>query len=197
MKHLRLLSMVLTILYLASLSGCAKKEDESPAERSTDTKLNNQAPTEGTNENLEEGSTVKSNPEGVLLKDVLALWETDRKDDVVTQFQLIQWDDPSVFHQMQDLTISEQEFRSLPQGEMKRIVEEAMNLTGRMRKLMFYVVSVGEKRAASGDTKAAKEHFMAVRRYGEALSRSERLEVIRMHGKAAIGYADKKLSGIE
>ena len=42
---------------------------------------------------------------------------------------------------------------------------------------MFYVVSIGDKLASSGDIKMAKEHFEAVRLYDEAFSQSERFEV--------------------
>ena len=197
MKHFRLLSIVCVIICIVLLSGCSKKEDDSSDEPNTDTELSAQVPTEGIKESPKEGSTVQSSAEGTLVKDVLALWEAGQKDEAVRQFLTIQWDNPSVFQEMQVLIMPEQEFRSLSQDEMKRIVGEAMNLTGKLRELMFYVVSIGDKLASSGDIKLAKEHFEAVRLYGEVLSQSERLEVIRNHGKAAAAYAQKRLSGIE
>jgi hypothetical protein len=196
MKHTRLLSLVLIVLCLAFLPGCDKKKNKSRAEPSADTASNTPAPLESTDENPQESSNTTSSPEGVLVKDVLALWEAGQKDEAVTQFVSIQWDDPSVFKEMKVLTMSEQEYLALPRDEMKPVVEEAMNLLGKLRKLMFDVVAEGEKLAASGDANAAKEHFTAVRRYGQALSQPERLEVIQMHGKAAIGYADKKQAAI-
>ena len=117
--------------------------------------------------------------------------------DAVRQFLSMQWSDPSVYRDMPVLMMSEREFRSLPYGEAKRIVGEAMELIGRVRKLMFHVASLGGDLASSGDTERAKQHFEAIRRYGQALSRADRIEVVRDHGKAAVGYAESKLSDVE
>ena len=197
MKRMRLLSIVWVIVCLALLSGCAKKEDDSSAEPNTDTELSAQVPAEGIKESPKEGSTTTSSTEGTLFKDVLALWEADQKDEAVKQFLSIQWSDPSVFQGIQAMNMSEQELRLLPQDEINRIVGELHDLTRKMRNLMFYVVSIGDKLASSGDIKMAKEHFETVRLYGEALSQSERFEIIQLVGKAIVSHAQKKLSGIE
>ena len=197
MKHFRLLSIVCVIVYLALLSGCSKKEDDSSAEPNSDTELSAQVPMEGMQESPKETRTIQSSTEGTLFKDVLALWETDQKDDAVKQFLSIQWDDPSVFQGIQALNMSDQELRLLPQDERKRISEEAHTLTLKMRKLMFYVVSIGDKHASAGDIQIAKEHFDAVRLYGEALCQPERLEIMRLIGKAIVAHGQKKLSEIE
>ena len=197
MKRMRLLSIVWVIVCLALLSGCAKKEDDSSAEPNTDTELSAQVPAEGIKESPKEGSTTTSSTEGTLFKDVLALWEADQKDEAVKQFLSIQWSDPSVFQGIQAMNMSEQELRLLPQDEINRIVGELHDLTRKMRNLMFYVVSIGDKLASSGDIKMAKEHFETVRLYGEALSQSERFEIIQLVGKAFVSHAQKKLSGIE
>jgi len=197
MKRMRLLSIVWVIVCLALLSGCAKKEDDSGAEANTETELSAQVPAEGIKESPKEGSTTTSSTEGTLFKDVLALWEADQKDEAVKQFLSIQWSDPSVFQGIQAMNMSEQELRLLPQDEINRIVGELHDLTRKMRNLMFYVVSIGDKLASSGDIKMAKEHFETVRLYGEALSQSERFEIIQLVGKAIVSHAQKKLSGIE
>ena len=197
MKYLRLLNIVFVIVCLTLLSGCAKKEDDTSAEHNTDTELSAQVPAEGIKESPKEGSTTTSSTEGTLFKDVLALWEADQKDEAVKQFLSIQWSDPSVFQGIQAMNMSEQELRLLPQDEINRIVGELHDLTRKMRNLMFYVVSIGDKLASSGDIKMAKEHFETVRLYGEALSQSERFEIIQLVGKAIVSHAQKKLSGIE
>jgi major membrane immunogen (membrane-anchored lipoprotein) len=197
MTQFRLLSIVCVIVCLALLTGCSKKEDDSSAEPNTETELSSQVPTESIREGPKEASTIMSSTEGTLFKDVLALWETDQKDEAVKQFLSIKWGDPSVFQGIQVMNMSEQELRSLPQDEMKRIAGEAHELTLKMRRLMFYVSSIGDKHVSSGDIQVAKKHFEAVRLYGEALSQPERFEVIRMVGKAIVAYGQKKLSGIE
>ncbi len=198
MKHLRLLSIVGVIVCLALLSGCSKKEDDSSAEPNADTELSAQVPNESIEESPEEGSTIMSSTEGTLFKDVLALWEAEKKDEAVRQFLSIQWDNPSVFQGIEVLDVSEQEFRLLPQDERKRISKESHTLSIKMRKLMFYVSSIGDKHASSGDIQTAKEHFEAIRLYGEAFSQTESFdENIRGIGIAILAYGQKKLSEIE
>ena len=197
MNHFRFFSIICVIVNLTLLYGCSKKEDDSSTEPNTDTELSAQAPTESIKESPKEGSTITSSTEGTLFKDVLALWETDQKDEAVKQFLSIQWGDPSVFQGIQVMNMSEQELRLLPQDEQKRIGGEAHELTLKMRRLMFYVVSIGDKHASSGDIQIAKEHFDAVRLYGEALCQPERLEIIRLIGKAIVANGQKKLSEIE
>ncbi len=154
-------------------------------------------PTKSIKESPKEGSTITSSTEGTLFKDVLALWEADQKDEAVKQFLSIQWGDPYVFQGIQVMNMSEQELRLLPQDEQKRIGGEAHELTLKMRRLMFHVVSIGDKHVSSGDIQIAKEHFDAVRLYGEALCQPERLEIMRLIGKAIVAHGQKKLSEIE
>jgi len=202
MEKRRLLSIMLMVTVLLSISGCAKKEDESQNESDAYSESAGQvspdvsASAESSTPHAEgERTDADSTSEAsVYLKEVLASWNAERKDEAVEQFLSIRWADPSVFRDIQILNLSEKEFTSLPQAEMKRTLEDGMKLTGTLRKLMFHVVSVGEKLAASGDTKTAEVHFEAVRRYGEALSGPDRLEIIRLHGKAAAAYAQKRLS---
>ena len=198
MKYLRLLSTVCVIVCLTLLSGCSKKEDEPNAEPNTDAELSAQVPTESIKESPEEGSTIMPSTEGTLFKDVLALWEAEKKDEAVKKFLTIQWSDPSVFQGIQALNMSDQEWKLLAQDEMKRVADESHELTLKMRRLMFYVSSIGDKHASSGDIQIAKEHFEAVRLYGEALTQTESFdENIRKIGIAILAYGQKKLSDIE
>jgi uncharacterized lipoprotein YehR (DUF1307 family) len=197
MKYLRLLSIVCVIVCLTFLSGCSKKEEDSSAEPNTDTELSAQVPTESIKESPKDESTTMLSSEGTLFKDVLALWETDQKDEAVKQFLSIQWDNPSVFQGIETLNMTEQELTSLPLDEVKPIAGEALNLSRKMRDLVFYVVETGDKHISSGDIKSAKEHFEAIRLFGEALLQSDRIELIKMVSKAIVSLGQKKLSEIE
>ncbi|UCE48378.1 MAG: hypothetical protein JSW47_22625 [Phycisphaerales bacterium] len=198
MKYLRLLSIVCVIVCLTLLSGCSKKEDEPNAEPNTDTESSAQVSTERSiKESPKEESTTMLSSESTLFQDVLALWETNQKDEAVKQFLSIQWDNPSVFQGIEALNMTEQELGSLPLDEVKPIAGEALNLSRKMRNLVFYVVETGDKHISSGDIKAAKEHFEAIRLFGEALLQSDRIELIKMVSKAIVSLGQKKLSEIE
>ena len=90
------------------------------------------------------------------MNDVLALWETGQKDEAVKQFLSIQWDNPSVFEKMDVLTMTEKAYLALPRDEMEPVMKEAMNMTKKLRELMFGVVAKAEELAASGNIEAAK-----------------------------------------
>ena len=122
MKGLRWLSIVLVIVHLASLPGCGRKEDESGAGPSPDSEAGAPVPTGRTSESPQAGGTVDSTTDGAVLKEALALWEAGEKDDAVRRFLAMQWSDPSVYRDMPVLVMSDQQFRSLPYGEAKRIV---------------------------------------------------------------------------
>jgi hypothetical protein len=184
----KLLTVLAMALFLMLCIGCSKKEDESPTVKNTASERNTQAHEDG---------SVQSNVEGILIKDMLELWDTGQKDDAVKQFLSTQWDDPSAYRDIPVLiSMSDKQWRSLPRDEQLRTTEDAMKQRARLRKVMFKVVSDAKTLASSGDTETAKKHLKAVMRHGEALSDSTRFEVVRDYGKAALGYAQEKLTSI-
>jgi hypothetical protein len=197
MSGMRVLSILLVMTYLVSLSGCARKENKSATQSSAHSQTSAPGAPEHSSQSPKAGSTVTATAGGTTLKDLFTLWEAGQKDAAVRQFLSMQWSDSSVYRDMPVLMLSEQEYRSLPPDEAKQILDEAMKLTGRLRMLMFHVASVGDGLASSGNTEIAMQHFDAIRQYGQALSRAERIEVIRNHGKAAVTYAEKKLSAMK
>ena len=193
----RFLYVLVAAVFLASLGGCGKREADSQSEAGTHSEAD-AAPAPG-----EPQTTAMPDASGqgtekpVPLNDALSLWSQGDKDDATDRFLAIQWDDPAAFADIPLLKLSDREFASLPRQEQTTTVQEAMELTGTMRKLVFHVVAAADDLATSGDTETAKEYLRAVQRHGEALSSADRLELIRNYGKAATQYAQKKLSGIE
>ncbi len=181
------LGFVWGIMCLAALVGCAKKEAPTGAEADDEMEVQTQTPIEP----AQPGSP------GVGLKDVLVMWENGRQQEAARQFVAIRWNDPSALDQMPVLTMSESQFRLLSSDEQTQVVAEAMKLSGQLRKVMFFVAAVGDKLASTGDKQGAKTHYEAVRSYGETLSQPERLEIVRLHGTAAVQYAEKRLIGAQ
>ena len=128
---------------------------------------------------------------------VLASWRAGAEDEAVKGFLAIDWADSSAFADVPFLTMSEEQFRGLPEGDRTGVLSDGMELTAAMRKLVFHLVSVGQDLAASGDKDAAGRYLAVIHRYGKALSEPQRLELIRLHGQAVVQYADKHLSGVE
>ena len=186
-KHLRLLSIALLSAYFLILFGCSKKVDEPNPNSDAVSELNTQTSVD---------SAGPSTVEGITVKGMLELWDAGHTDEAVNQFLGIQWGDPSAYRDMPVLTISDKQWRSLSKAEQLRTTKEAMSQTGRLRKVLIEVVSVGKTLAESGDTETAKRHLKAALEYGEALSQSQRFEVVRGHGQAALGYVQQNLAGV-
>jgi len=184
----QLLTSLLVLFSLVSFLGCSKKEDETPAETSTASELNTQTPVE---------STEQSDVDTLTVKGMLELWDAGQKDEAVKQFLSVKWDDPSAYQDMPVLiSMSDKQWYSLPRDEQLSTTQEAIQQTGRLRQVMFEVVSVGKTFAESGDTQIAKKHFESVVQLGKALSQPQRFEVVRGYGEAALKYAQKNLSAL-
>ncbi len=187
---------VLMFAGLVLLFGCGKQSDETRTDSGGETETIVRAPAEPEGRTPAKGGETETERSAVSLKGVLAVWQAGKQQEAVGQFLAIRWDDPVVFEQTPVLTMSEQQLLSLPTEERTRCTTEIMNLSRELRRLMFFVVAVGEQRAGAGDAQAATEHYEAVRSYGKALAQPGRLQIVRLHGTAAIEYAQKRLDGL-
>ena len=187
-----LLTVTVTVLFfLMSLPGCSKKDEQddgSQAGNATSDIAQNQPVSEGDNQIGGDDTSIS---------DLVSLWNSEKKDEATEKFLSIDWQDAAILKQIRGLSMSEEALISLSDSERQSIVQETMALLGAMRKLFFHVASEAERLSGSGDTAKAEEYLNAIRKYGISLSGSDHLHVVQMHGKAAIAYAEKKLSEIK
>jgi len=190
-KSSSLTVLVTVLFFLTSFLGCSKKgekDDGAQAGNATSEIAQNQAVSEGDNQLAVDDTSIS---------DLVSLWNSGKKDEATEKFLSIDWQDAAIIKQIRGLSMPEEALISLSDNERQSIVQETMNLLGSMRKLFFHVASEAESLACSGDTAKAKEYLNAIRKYGMSLSGPEHLQVVQMHGKAAVGYAEKKLSEIK
>ncbi len=198
MKHVsKWLVVVVTVCLLVALGGCSEKEDESPESAVPEPNSSPQNSSEETPTPPEETGTAPVEASDGSLSEAVALWNAGRKDEATKRFLSLDWQDASTLREMPLLTMSEGQFMALPKNERQRHMQETMNLLGTTRKLFFHIASEAERLAGSGNRTEAEQYLGAVRRYGETLSGGAYLELVRMHGKAAMGYAEKKLSELK
>jgi hypothetical protein len=133
----------------------------------------------------------------VSLKDVVAAWESGDKDLAVAHFLSVRWDDASVFRDIRAFNISEQQFVSLPEDQRRPIMQQAMDVARSVRALAKHMTVTAETLAASDDVEKARIHCDAVMQCGRSWQAPERLEVIRMVGKAMVTLAQNKLSTLK
>jgi len=105
--------------------------------------------------------------------------------------------DASVLKQIRGLNMSEHDLISLSENDRNIIVQETLNLLSSMRKLFFHIASEAERLSGSGEITKAQEYLSSIRNYGSSLSGPDHLQVVQLHGKAATGYAEKKLSELQ
>lgn len=183
---------LLWVILVASLYGCSRVEDE--------TTPNGQASAGSASSSQEAPSEqVESQAptESVRLTDVLALWESGKKDDAAKQLALIHWDASDVFSDLPVLNLSEDRFMSFSRSERTSMQEESLQLTRTLRAISRHVLAAGDNWQASGDNEAAKASYQAVQHFGEALSNPERLQVIQMIGKGIANSAQEKATAME
>jgi len=187
MKMVRKRFVALLVAFALLLSHGCKKEDDSQA--SIDSSESAQTPP--ANQTVETETSIN---------DLVLLWDTGKKGEATEKFLSTDWQDAAVFKQTRGFSMSEADLKSLSENEIKGIVGETTPLLGSMRKLFFHVASEAKVLASSGNQAKAEEYLNTIREYGKSLTGltgSDYLHMVQMHGKAAVAYAETKLSEIK
>lgn len=201
MRGRRVCAMVLLAFPLvASLCGCGQENDQPRPEGQNRSASGKEMappappPPPGT----QNGNSVPQAPaKRIVVSDVLASWESGKKDEAVEQLLAVRWDGPDVFAGMPLMKLSEGDFRALPADGRKRTLEEIIELIRAFRSLVRHVLATGEHVQASGDKETAKAHYEAVLHLGQAISSPERVLVIQQVGKPLINGSQERLSALK
>ncbi|MCP4611067.1 MAG: hypothetical protein GY845_20350 [Planctomycetes bacterium] len=194
MKNVR--EILLLSLVAAVLVGCGKKADEDDG-GSVEADSISQISAEGAQEQQANVGNTQVAATDISISDVAAQWDNGEKDAAVAKFLSIDWQDGAVLEQIRGLCMSEGDLISLSENDRNSIVKETMDLLSSMRKLFFHIASEAEHLAGSGEITKAQEYLSAIRNYGSSLAGPDHLQVVQLHGKAATGYAEKKLSELQ
>jgi len=192
-----LLGVLGTVFLLMAFCSCSEKEDDGQREAASETNASQLESSEDAPNQPDDSDTTAVAAVGASLKEVIALWDAGRQEEARRRFLAIDWQDASVFQGTPGLTISEGAYLALSRSEQQRVGEETMALLASMRKLFFQLATEAERLAEAENRAEAEEYLEAVRRYGSSLSGSDHFELVRMHGKAATDYAEKKLSELK
>ena len=198
MRRFRACAMpLLASVLVASACGCARQEDESPPNSQASSASSDEV-AGPSSQGKRNGSSVPPAPaKGILFDDVLASWESGKKDEAVEQLLSIRWAGPDVFADMPMMNLSEQGFASLPRDERTRIQKELIELVGTLRALVRHAVAAGDDAQASGDKQTAKAHYQAVLNLGQAVSSPQRTLLIQQVGKTIATVGREKLSALK
>lgn len=202
MRGFRVCAMVLVAFPLvASLCGCGKEDDQPRPEGQNRSASGDEMapppppppPPGARNRN----GAPHADTEGAVLGNVLASWESGKKEEALKQLLSVRWDGPGVFADVPNMNLSEKDFGALPADERDRIGKELMELTTTLRSLARHANSIGDNAQASGDKQTAKAHYEAVLHLAQAMSSPEHVLLIQQVGKGIAGSAQTRLSAVE
>lgn len=212
MRKRTLLALMLVAAVLPS--GCTQKKDSTPAPADTASPAESEAPAEtvasadvdslpaeveaevGDSDaatTLATAPTTPTTATATYFGEVLVSWNAGKQDDAVAQFLSLAWDNSAVLSGIPALSISEEQFASLPEDQRNQITKHAQELVDTLSGLVKKVIAIGQNLAASGDTQGAETHYRAVQQCGQALSAPEHIFLIQAVGRAIAQVAQEEL----
>jgi hypothetical protein len=186
----------LTIM-LASVIGCAKKEDTSRAESEPSEETGTPASVTAKQETGRKEMVSEETETPVNLSDVLSSWDAGDKEKATEQFNNVSWDHPEVFANVPVLNISEQDFMTSSQDQRMQFMKDTKEFDTKLRKLGLHVLSLGDAALASGDKATSKKHFGAVLQCALTIASKDYYELIQLTAKGLIKAAEDRLSKVE
>ena len=156
---------IVTVLAASLLAGCGKK----PASQSTPP------------------STVAP-----VTQSAMTAWQQGDKAAAVTSFVGTDWSSRPLFASDSTLSLSEDQFKSLPDWERRR--SEMRPQIDSLKQLAAAVAQAGRDAAAKGDVAQARQHFAALRECGAALDTSDSLAIVRLVGQGMKKRAETEMS---
>ena len=170
MRRLRvfLCASAVTLVFI-SVWGCTGKEDESQAK----------------------------NDDVVVFTHVLSTWETGDKEGTTAKFLQINWDESTALADVSVLHTSKKQFMALRQDKQIRLMQDAKELSAKLRKIGLHILTAGDSALSSGDKQSAKAHYEAVLKCSQAILSEDRFELFMLTAKGLNKVANDKLSAVE
>jgi hypothetical protein len=128
---------------------------------------------------------------------ILFAWQQGDKSTAISNFLAADWTRRPLFSSNSILNLSEDQFRAKATGlDPNRSQALGTNMFAELnafRKVTAAVTQAGTNAAALKDFPAARRHFVAVQRCGEALDSTNSLKIVQMVGSAIKKRAEKEL----
>jgi len=157
-----------TVVFI-SVWSCARKEDEPQAE----------------NDNV------------VFFTHVLSAWEAGDKEGATARFLQVNWDESAALADVSILHTTKQQFDALTLNKQKRFMQDAKELSTKLRRIGLHILTAGDNALSSGDKQSAKAHYEAVLKCSQAVLSKDRFELFLLTAKGLSKVADDKLSAVE
>src|ERR1700752_4340088 len=111
------------------------------------------------------------------LEPILTTWRQGDKSAAISRFVDTDWTARPLFAPGSAIAMSEPQFEALSKADQEAKSKEFMPVLPELRALGVAVLDAGKAAATKGDPAAARKHFTAVQRCGEALSDANHLTI--------------------
>lgn len=135
-------------------------------------------------------------PAAPVAQSAMLAWQQGDKSMAVSKFVEADWSARPLFPADSALSLTEDQFRSLPMAESEAKGKEMLPQLSALKALATAVAQAGREAAAKGDAVQAQKYFTALNQAGTALSSPDCMTIVQLVGKAFTKMADTELSKI-
>jgi hypothetical protein len=132
--------------------------------------------------------------EAPVTQSAMTAWQQGDKPKAVSSFVETDWSRRPLFAASSTLSLTEDQFKALPDAERQAKSGEMMSQLDSLKKLASAVAQAGREAAAKGDTAQARKHFTSLKECGTALDSPDCLSLVQLVGKALKKMADTELA---
>jgi hypothetical protein len=157
----------------------------------------------GCGKNSDSTGTLVSRPKGrqdielattPALQSLLTSWQEGDKSGAVSRFLETDWSARPLFTPGSTLSLSEEQFKSLPLAVSQAKSKEMMPDLRALSELAKVVRQAGRDATAKNDFVQARKHFTSLKQCGEAIESSDSVLIIRLVGKALKKMGETELA---
>lgn len=126
----------------------------------------------------------------------MTAWQQGDITKALSSFIETDWSRGPLFAGDSPLSLTEDQFKALPEAERQAKSTEMVAQLDAVKKLAAAVAQAGREAAAKGDTALARQYFTSLTQFGTALDHPDGLSLVQLVGKAFKKMAETELAKI-
>jgi len=140
--------------------------------------------------------TASSSSPAAVAQPALTAWQQGDQSAAISSFVATDWSSRPLFPPNSPLSLSEDQFKALSNGERQSKSAEMMPQVDSLKRLAAAVAQAGREAASKGDTVLARKHFNSLKQCGAALNSPDGLRLVQLVGQGLQKLADAELAKI-
>jgi hypothetical protein len=127
---------------------------------------------------------------------ILTAWQEGDKANAIGLFLRADWNARPIFAPGMALSLSEDQFKVLPDADREIKYKELMAQLDLLKQLVGAVAQAGRDAAANGDAAQARKCFVSLKQFGVALDSPEQMGPVRVVGQVSRNMADTEMAKV-